>query len=227
MNAQKTDRYKLMLGKQYDASSHELVRERAKARMLAVEFAKFAGTYTAIEDTAAYMQYCKIRKQFLPNLDKTCLIDHGFHVDYGKNIYGGKNSIISFNVTLLDSVKIVLGDNVYIGSSVVITDASHPLDPVERTDNHGTISKPVIIGNNVWICANATICQGVTIGDNCVIAANTCVRHDIPANSIVAGPEGKVIGTTGNTDCIDASALTGNWHAFSNETDIQNNADNL
>jgi maltose O-acetyltransferase len=213
------ERYKLMLGKQYDASDTELVKERARCRTLATEFAKYAGTYLSVNDDKAYAEYMKIRKQFLPNVDDTCLIDHGFHADYGHNIYGAKNGLISFNVTILDSVQVSIGDNCYFGSSVVITDASHPFDAHERTGNHGTISKPVVIGDNVWICSNATICQGVHIGNNVIVAANTCVRHDVPDNAIVAGPEGKVISTMSDVKDIDASYVVGSWHQFRTESE--------
>nr|WP_207652455.1 DapH/DapD/GlmU-related protein [Clostridium beijerinckii] len=51
----------------------------------------------------------------------------------------------------------------------------------------------VNIGNNVWIGSVVTILKGVTIGDNSVIAANSVVTKDIPANSIAAGNPAKVV----------------------------------
>jgi maltose O-acetyltransferase len=161
--------------------------------MYATEFQKYAGTYLSIEDDAAYAKYMKLRHAFLPNLSDTCIIDNGFHADYGHNIYGGKDSLINFNNTFLDSVEIKIGTGCYFGPNVLITDATHPMNKLERTAQHGTISKRVTIGDYVWICGNATICQGVNVGNGCIVAANTCIRHDVPADSVVAGPEGKVI----------------------------------
>lgn len=46
---------------------------------------------------------------------------------------------------------------------------------------------PCIIGNDVWIGANACICRGVTVGNGAVIGAGAVVTHDVQPYSIVAG----------------------------------------
>lgn len=51
-----------------------------------------------------------------------------------------------------------------------------------------------VLGDNVEVCCGAKIIGGVHISDNVIIGANAVVTHDIPANSIVAGIPGKVIG---------------------------------
>ena len=53
--------------------------------------------------------------------------------------------------------------------------------------------KPIIIGKNVWIGGNVTICPGVKIGDKSVIGAGSVVTKDIPANVMAAGNPCKVI----------------------------------
>ena len=51
-----------------------------------------------------------------------------------------------------------------------------------------------IIGDNVWIAANATVIGGISIGNNSVIAGGgAVVVHDIPENSTVAGNPAQVI----------------------------------
>ena len=50
-----------------------------------------------------------------------------------------------------------------------------------------------IIGNDVWIGANATILAGVTIGDGAIIGANSLVTADVVPYSIVAGTPAKHI----------------------------------
>ena len=52
---------------------------------------------------------------------------------------------------------------------------------------------PPIIGNDVWIGANAIILQGVTIGDGAIIAAGAVVTKDVPPYAIVGGVPAKVI----------------------------------
>lgn len=51
----------------------------------------------------------------------------------------------------------------------------------------------VIIGNDVWICYQATILSGVRIGDGAVIAAGSVVSRDIGPYEIWAGNPAKFI----------------------------------
>lgn len=56
------------------------------------------------------------------------------------------------------------------------------------------------IGDNVWIGPNVAIVGGVKIGNNVLIAANSYVNFDVPANSIVIGNPGKIIPSENATD---------------------------
>ncbi|MBQ6886190.1 MAG: CatB-related O-acetyltransferase [Lachnospiraceae bacterium] len=51
----------------------------------------------------------------------------------------------------------------------------------------------VVIGNDVWIGADAKIMQGVTIGDGAVVAAGALVLKDVEPYEIVAGIPAKTI----------------------------------
>lgn len=83
---------------------------------------------------------------------------------------------------------ISLGERVMCGANVTITDADqHSLDPKQRAAGEAGDAAPVSIGNDVWLGMNTLILKGVTIGDNVVIAANSVVTGDIPANTIAAG----------------------------------------
>lgn len=44
-----------------------------------------------------------------------------------------------------------------------------------------------IVGNDVWIGANATIMPGIHIGDGAIIATNSTVTKDVPPYAIVGG----------------------------------------
>jgi acetyltransferase-like isoleucine patch superfamily enzyme len=46
---------------------------------------------------------------------------------------------------------------------------------------------PTVIGDRVFIGANAVIQMGVTIGDGAVVAAGAVVSRDVPAGVLVAG----------------------------------------
>lgn len=53
--------------------------------------------------------------------------------------------------------------------------------------------KPVSIGNDVWIGAQAMIAGGVTVGDGAVIGARSVVTKDVPPYAIVVGTPARVL----------------------------------
>lgn len=91
---------------------------------------------------------------------------------------------------------ITIGDNVYItnnckfinhdGGTLIFRDRIPDLE----------ITKPITIGNNVYIGTDTFILMGVNIGDNVVIGARSLVTKDIPSGSVAAGHPAKVIKTT-------------------------------
>lgn len=57
----------------------------------------------------------------------------------------------------------------------------------------GMNEKKPIVGNYVNCCVGCKIIGDVTIGDNVLVAPNSVVVKDVPANSVVAGIPAKVI----------------------------------
>ena len=52
----------------------------------------------------------------------------------------------------------------------------------------------IVIGDNVFIGANATILYDVNIGNNVIIAAGALVNKDVPDHAIVGGVPARIIG---------------------------------
>lgn len=55
------------------------------------------------------------------------------------------------------------------------------------------ITKPIVIGNDVYIGNNVIILPGVTVGNNVIIGAGAVVSNDIPDNSVAVGVPARVI----------------------------------
>lgn len=123
-------------------------------------------------------------------IDETFSMFPPFYTDCGKNIKVGKNVFINAACMFQDQGGIEIGDGTLIGHNVVMATLNHHM----KAENRGNIiPKPIKIGNNVWIGANATICQGVEIGDGAVIAAGAVVNRNVEKNTVVGGVPAKFI----------------------------------
>jgi acetyltransferase-like isoleucine patch superfamily enzyme len=113
----------------------------------------------------------------------------------------GKGVNVGRNFHLAAQYLVLLGDDVLIGSNVLITDHNHGTYGGSMTHSHATRlvnerelkGKPVRIGNNVWLGDGVVILPGVTIGDNSIIGANSVVTKSIPKGVIAVGLPARAI----------------------------------
>lgn len=113
-----------------------------------------------------------------------------FYTDFGLNIIIGDGCYINIGCTIQDQGGVTIGNGCQIGHHVTMVTINHDSDPAHRGDLH---PEPIVIGNDVWIGANATILPGVTIGDGAIVGAGSVVTKDVPARAVVAGVPAKII----------------------------------
>ena len=104
----------------------------------------------------------------------------------------GAHTRIGLHNTIIGPVTI--GSHVNLAQGITVTALNHNFgDSNMRIDEQGVSTKPVKIGDDVWIGANAVILPGVTIGNHAVVAAGAVVTKDVPPHCLVAGVPAKVI----------------------------------
>lgn len=113
-----------------------------------------------------------------------------FYTDHGLNLELGERVFINQNCTFLDYAGIRLGARVMVGPNAMFITAGHPVDPADR--KLYLTGAPIVVEDNVWIGAGATILQGVTIGRDSVIAAGAVVADDVPPATLVTGSKATV-----------------------------------
>lgn len=108
---------------------------------------------------------------------------------------GGRIEIGDFTgasaVVISSRSGVKIGKHCNIGGNVRIFDHDfHALDAEVRRGPRGCddcATKPITIGDDVFIGAQSIILKGVTIGDRAVIGAGSVVTKDVPADCIAAG----------------------------------------
>ena len=104
----------------------------------------------------------------------------------------GDYTRIGIHNTIIGPVTI--GSHVNLAQGITVTALNHRFEDTNlRIDEQGISTKPVTIGDDVWIGANAVILPGVTIGKHVVVAAGAVVTKDVPDNCIVGGVPAKKI----------------------------------
>lgn len=138
----------------------------------------------------------KLETRFSMEEESNFCINGDFSIGAGSDIRIFKGGNLTLNsgytnacVQIICADKIVIGEDVAIARDVIIRDT----DAHEILGKNHCKTKPIVIGNHVWIGTRAIIMKGVTIGDGAVIAAGAIVTKDVPANTIVAGVPATVI----------------------------------
>lgn len=139
-------------------------------------------------------------KEMFAEIGEGCYIEPPLHANWGgRFVKMGKNVYANFGLTLVDDGEIFIGDGCMFAPNVVLATAGHPIDPQLRAQVY-QYTKPIRIGNNVWIGAGAVVLPGVTIGDNTVIGAGSVVTRDIPAGVVAVGNPCRVMREIGEHD---------------------------
>ncbi|MBQ2734908.1 MAG: acyltransferase [Clostridia bacterium] len=102
---------------------------------------------------------------------------------YGEIDWGTEPWLITLgnNVHLTNDIRFVNHD----GGTLLFRDRVPDLE----------ITKPITVGNNVYIGNNVLILPGVNIGNDVIIGAGAVVTRDIPDNSVAVGVPARVIKT--------------------------------
>lgn len=105
------------------------------------------------------------------------------------NLVMGEFSVMGPKVDCYNQGKIVIGDHTVISQKTYLCASSHD----HTIFNFPLVLRPIEIGDQVWIAADAFIGPGVSIGDGAVVAARASVFQEVDSWTVVRGnPAGYV-----------------------------------
>ena len=136
--------------------------------------------------------YVVVRRNGALEFKGSCHFTYGAAVEVHDGGYLTIGDDCGFNIgaTIVCANRIVLGKGVKGGRNITIRDnnGGHWMNFAGYKD-----SRPVEIGDHVWLCEGCTIMPGVKIGPGAIVGAKAVVFEDVPANSIAVGNPAKVV----------------------------------
>jgi len=133
-----------------------------------------------------FLRICANSKRFSPKWIISNLIMRRYSYKYGFQIPSstdiGEGFYIGHHGTIVINAKTKIGKNCNITHNTTIGQA-----------NRGKLKGYPTIGDNVWIGTGSVIVGNIKIGSNVLIAPNSFVNVDVPANSLVLGNPCKII----------------------------------
>lgn len=150
----------------------------------------------SIGDGSSIWHLAQVRED--AQLGENCIIGRGAYI--GTGVVLGDNCKVQNYALVYEPAK--LGDGVFIGPAVVLTNDTYP----RAINADGTIKSAhdwepvgVTIERGAAIGARATCVAPVTIGAWATVAAGAVVVKDVPAYALVAGVPARRIGWVGES----------------------------
>lgn len=157
-----------------------------------------------------YFKVCRgLRKWFVEPIIRASFCEYGHNVRIPagcsfsglENISVGNNVFFGSNTRVLTTkARLIIGSHVMFGPGVTIVTGNHRTDVLGKymcaitdADKRPEDDQDVVIEDDVWIGANATILKGVTIGRGSVIAAGAVVTKSFPPYSIIGGVPARLL----------------------------------
>src|SRR5215475_14059266 len=106
----------------------------------------------------------------------------------------GDRCLIGRGSHIVAHQSIDIGDDVFTGPYVYITDQNHSYaDPDLPIGRQWPVNSPVTIGAGTWLGTGVIVLPGSVIGRNVVVAAGSVVRGEIGDRCVVAGVPARVV----------------------------------
>jgi serine acetyltransferase len=106
----------------------------------------------------------------------------------------GDRCVIGRGSHIVAHQSIDIGDDVFTGPYVYITDQNHSYaDPELPIGRQWPVNSPVSIGAGTWLGTGVIVLPGSVIGKNVVVAAGSVVRGEIGDRCVAAGVPARVV----------------------------------
>jgi putative colanic acid biosynthesis acetyltransferase WcaF len=120
---------------------------------------------------------------FGASVDLSARIEPTVRIEFPWNLTIGSQAVLCDRVIINCMGRVRIGDRTRISQYSHLISGTHNY----RSGDMQIERRPVNIGADVWIAADAFVGPGVTLGDGCVLAARSSAFRDLPAGQICVG----------------------------------------
>lgn len=128
-------------------------------------------------------------RTFRARIGEGARIDNTVRIWAPWNLSIGDHSAVGHHVDLYCLAPVAIGNNSIISQYAFVCTGSHD----HTQSNFPVTSKPISVGDGVWIAADAFIGPGVTIGDGAVVGARASVFKSVAPRTIVGGNPARLL----------------------------------
>lgn len=141
-----------------------------------------------------------INKEELGYYGENSIVEYPVHIESPKGVFLYENARIRNDVRIINAPneKVTIKKFSVIAAGVTIITNSHRSTVgipqfLLGASHINDKSADVVIEEDVWIGANATIMAGVTLGRGCIVAAGAIVTKSVPPYALVVGTPARII----------------------------------
>lgn len=128
-------------------------------------------------------------RSFGARIDIHASIHPSVKIDYPWRLKMGKNSSLGKKSWAYCLDYITIGNYSCIGQEVYLLTGSHDI----TSNTFDLVTKPIEVGDGVWIATSSAVLPGVKLSDMSVVAAGSVVVKSTDANDVVGGNPAKFI----------------------------------
>jgi acetyltransferase-like isoleucine patch superfamily enzyme len=140
--------------------------------------------YIEIGDNTMIGPYCAISAGMMPG--QTCVTSPVVRI--------GNRCLIGRGSGIVGHLAIDIGDDVWTGHHVYITDQNHGYEDVTRPISRQTQpERPVSIGDGSWLGTGTVVLPGASIGRHVAVGANSVVTGTLPDFCVAVGAPARVV----------------------------------
>lgn len=120
---------------------------------------------------------------FGARLSSTAIVRSSAKIWWPGHLQMGKYASLGPGANCYNVSPVIIEDWAIVSQRAHLCTGSHDIDDIDFP----LVSKPIVIGRNAWVAAEAFVGPGVTIGEGAVLGARAVAARDLAAHTVYVG----------------------------------------